>query len=196
MSTTSFAFNNVAISTNPASPSTTPGNTLPVGAKRIYVPMFPSSGATWAAMMGTGVLTVALQRQLPDTSWLDVVRSTFDSGSVGKPGGPLTGTVSKSSGSTTVTGSGSAFTDELGIGAVLSIPGTGQPETRAVQEVVSDTQLTLSQAASRNGSNQTATRIATALFTAGVASLSGATVRLVASCTTAITIDAFVIAEV
>jgi hypothetical protein len=69
----------------------------------------------------------------------------------------LTGTVSKSAGSATLTGAGTAFQTELKPGCVISVPGTAV-EYFVVSAIASDTALTLSQSAVYTASGQTVTR--------------------------------------
>lgn len=70
----------------------------------------------------------------------------------------LTGTVSKTAASQTVTGSGTAFLTELSIGQVISIPGTAA-EKCVVIAIASNTSLTVSTALANTASGQTATRL-------------------------------------
>lgn len=89
----------------------------------------------------------------------------------------LTGTVSKSAASATVTGTSTAFLDELGIGDRVEIPGGGDPEARTVIAIVSDTSLTVDRGFDNTASGQTATAFpAIARFTDG-----GGNVRLIIS---------------
>jgi hypothetical protein len=69
----------------------------------------------------------------------------------------LTGTVAKN-GTTTVTGTGSAFTTELVVGGVIRIPGTAS-EDRIISAIASDTSLTVSLAFTNTASGQTGQRV-------------------------------------
>lgn len=71
-------------------------------------------------------------------------------------GGAIAGTVSKTSGSKSVTGSGTAFTD-LVAGQELTIPGGGGDDVVQVALVTSDTALTVTVAPTHTASGQTAT---------------------------------------
>ncbi len=71
----------------------------------------------------------------------------------------LTGTVTKTNGSTTVTGSGTAFTTELSINQVFTIPGGGGTDTVVVTAIASNISLTVAVAPLRTASGQTATRV-------------------------------------
>lgn len=70
----------------------------------------------------------------------------------------LTGTVSKSNGSPTVTGSGTAFQSELSVGMVISIPGTAA-ERGIITAIASDTSLTVAANFANTASGQTASRV-------------------------------------
>lgn len=73
----------------------------------------------------------------------------------------LTGMVSKTSGSPTLTGTGTAFLTELSVGQVIDIPG-GATERKVVRSIASNTSLTLWTNAANSASGQTATRVNTA----------------------------------
>lgn len=74
----------------------------------------------------------------------------------------LTGTVTKTAGTTTLTGSGTAFTTELSVGQVISVPGTAA-EKRVVVSIASATSLTVNTAYANSASGQTAARVNTAI---------------------------------
>lgn len=74
----------------------------------------------------------------------------------------LTGTVSKTNASATLTGSGTAFTTELSVGQVISVPG-GATEKRVVTAIASDTSLTVNSNFANTSSGQTAARVNSAL---------------------------------
>lgn len=76
--------------------------------------------------------------------------------------GALTGTVSKTNGSATLTGSGTSFTTQLSVGQVISVPGT-KTEKRVVTAIASNTSLTVSRAFTATASGQTATRVNSAI---------------------------------
>lgn len=86
----------------------------------------------------------------------------------------LTGTVAKTNGSATLTGTGTAFTSELSVGQVISVPGTNV-DVRCVTAIASDTSLTVSVNFSATASGQTATRVSAALVarTAGKYAIGG-----------------------
>lgn len=69
----------------------------------------------------------------------------------------LTGTVAKSSGSATLTGTGTAFTTELSVGQVIQVPGTAV-ETKVVIAIASNTSLTVGSNFANTASGQTANR--------------------------------------
>lgn len=69
----------------------------------------------------------------------------------------LTGTVAKTSGSTTLTGTGTLFTSELSVNQVIDVPGTST-ERKVITTIASDTSLTVATAFSNTASGQTATR--------------------------------------
>lgn len=89
----------------------------------------------------------------------------------------LTGTVSKTAGSATLTGSDTSFTTELSVGQVISVPG-GATEKRVVTAIASNTSLTVSANFTNTASGQTATRVNSALVcrVAGVYAIDGAVV--------------------
>lgn len=70
----------------------------------------------------------------------------------------LTGTVSKTNGSTTVTGSSTLFTSELSVGQVITIPGGGATDRLVVASIASNTSLTVMTAPTHTASGQTAAR--------------------------------------
>lgn len=70
----------------------------------------------------------------------------------------LTGTVTKTAGSQTVTGSGTAFTTELSIGQVISVTGTAT-EKRVVIAIASATSLTVNSGFVNTQAGATATRL-------------------------------------
>jgi hypothetical protein len=71
----------------------------------------------------------------------------------------LTGTVAKNA-TTTVTGTGSAFTSQLVSGDVIRIPGGTSTEDRIVNVITTDTSLTVTVAFTTTASGQTGQRIA------------------------------------
>ncbi len=77
-------------------------------------------------------------------------------------GSNLTGTVSKTSGGTTLTGSGTSFTSQLSVGQVIDVPGGSGVERRVVAGISSNTQLTVNEAWGSSASGQTCTRYASA----------------------------------
>ena len=87
----------------------------------------------------------------------------------------LTGTVSKTASSATLTGSGTAFTTELSVGQVISVPG-GATEKRVVTAIASNTSLTVSANFANTASGQTAARVNSTLVcrVAGVYVIGGA----------------------
>lgn len=80
----------------------------------------------------------------------------------------LTGTVAKAAASTTLTGTGTAFTSELRVGQVISVPGTAA-EKRVVVSIASATSLTVNSAFANSASGQTVARVNSAIvaLTAG-----------------------------
>lgn len=69
----------------------------------------------------------------------------------------LTGTVAKTNGSATLTGTGTAFTSELSVGQLINVPGVAA-EVRVVTAIASDTSLTVDAAFANSASGQTANR--------------------------------------
>lgn len=70
----------------------------------------------------------------------------------------LTGTVSKTNGSASLTGSGTAFTTELSVGQAIDVPGTAT-ERRVVTAIASNTSVTVSANYANTASGQTAVRV-------------------------------------
>lgn len=70
----------------------------------------------------------------------------------------LTGTVAKTNGSATLTGTGTNFTGELVVGQVIDVPGTAT-ERRVVIAIASATSLTVNSNFANTASGQTATRV-------------------------------------
>ncbi len=88
----------------------------------------------------------------------------------------LTGTVSKTNGSTTLTGSSSSFLTELSPGQLIDVPTpAGATERRVVTRIVSNTQLIVAAAFGATASGQTATRVNAALVcqSAGLYAIAG-----------------------
>lgn len=73
----------------------------------------------------------------------------------------LTGTVSKTSGNATITGSSTLFTTELSVNQVISIPGGGGTDVCVVTAIASNTSLTVSTQTqpANTASGQTAARV-------------------------------------
>lgn len=70
----------------------------------------------------------------------------------------LTGTVAKTSGQSTLTGTGTAFTTELAIGQTIRVPG-GANEDRLILHIASSTSLTVGGTWANTASGQTALRL-------------------------------------
>jgi hypothetical protein len=70
----------------------------------------------------------------------------------------LTGTVSKTAGSTTLTGSGTSFTTALAVGNVIEVPGGTYTERVVVVSIASNTSLTIHRSWSYSASGQTASK--------------------------------------
>jgi hypothetical protein len=70
----------------------------------------------------------------------------------------LTGTVSKTAGSTTITGSGTSFSTALDVGDVIEVPGGTYTERVVVVAIASNTSLTVHRTMSFSASGQTASR--------------------------------------
>ncbi len=86
----------------------------------------------------------------------------------------LTGTVAKTASSAALVGTGTAFTTELSVGQVFSVPGTAV-EKRVVTAITDNTHLTVNTAYANSASGQTATRISGAIVfrTAGFYTVDG-----------------------
>jgi hypothetical protein len=78
------------------------------------------------------------------------IRPTFKIGDTIYVQKPLTGTVSVSAGSTTLTGTSTVFGFELGAGHVVKIAAGGDAYTRTVSSIASNTSVTLDSAAPSN----------------------------------------------
>lgn len=74
----------------------------------------------------------------------------------------LTGTVTKTAASASLVGVGTAFTTELSVGQVISIPGVAT-ELGAVKVIVDDTHLTLWNPLANSSGGQTAQRVSSAV---------------------------------
>jgi hypothetical protein len=70
----------------------------------------------------------------------------------------LTGTVSKTASSTTITGSGTSFTTALAVGDVLEVPGGTYTERAVVVSITNNTSLTVDRAMAFSASGQTASK--------------------------------------
>jgi hypothetical protein len=75
----------------------------------------------------------------------------------------LTGTVAKTAASQTLVGTGTAFTTELSVGQVISVPGTAN-EKAVVIAIASATSLTVAKPFVNTASGQTATRVNSAFI--------------------------------
>jgi hypothetical protein len=73
-------------------------------------------------------------------------------------GSVITGTVTKTAGSTTLTGSGTAFTTALAVGDVIDVPGGTSTERKLITAITSDTQLTVYEAFAYSAAGQQLTR--------------------------------------
>lgn len=69
----------------------------------------------------------------------------------------LTGTVAKTTGFTTLVGTGTAFLTELGVNQVIDVPGGGGIDTLVVTAIADDTHLAVANAPTHTASGQTAT---------------------------------------
>lgn len=90
-----------------------------------------------------------------------LMATSFDQDSIGgqqlSSAGTFSGTVSKTSGSDQVVGSGTSFVAQATVGRVIRIPGGAFTELRTVIAVADDTHLTVSTAFTTTASGQTAT---------------------------------------
>jgi len=77
-------------------------------------------------------------------------------------GSSITGTVSKTSGSTAVSGSGTSFTTQLTAGQIIDIPGGSGIERRMVASITNNTQLVVTEAFGSSASAQVCTKYASA----------------------------------
>lgn len=73
----------------------------------------------------------------------------------------LTGTVAKTNGAATLTGTGTLFSSELSVGQIIDVPG-GAVERRVVTIVASNTSATVSGNFANSASGQTAARVSSA----------------------------------
>ncbi len=135
------------------------------------VPKGPNSGnflkddGTWAAPGGGGSdicarATKNSVQTISNDSWTDLTWETedFDTDTIHfLSAANLTGTVSKTNSSATLTGSGTAFDTELTVGQMIDVPG-GAVEQRVVTAIASATSLTVSSNFANTSSGQTATR--------------------------------------
>ena len=87
---------------------------------------------------------------------LTIQQSSFGSGTA------LAGTVAKTSGGTTLTGTGTSFTTQIAVGDVISVPHPGGTDVRRVATITNNTSLTVNLAWSATASGQTATKLAQA----------------------------------
>lgn len=77
-------------------------------------------------------------------------------------GSTITGTVTKTAGSATITGSGTSFTTALAVGDVVDIPGGTATERLMVTAIGSNTSLTVHKNAAYSASGQTLTKYSAA----------------------------------
>lgn len=110
--------------------------------------------AVFADIVGVDITIGATNSKVPFATTTDEnpVNQHFESAA------NLTGTVSKVASSAAVVGVGTAFTTELTVGQLISIPGTAA-ETFAVTVITDNTHLTLSAVAANSASGQTAARL-------------------------------------
>ena len=106
---------------------------------------------------------------VPETWTVTLVGGDFNGTITATPGNVLTGTASLTSGSTTVTGSGTAFLTQIVVGVTYTFGST--PYT--VASVQSNTQLTLSAAATANASGVTIKSGQAAIYAPGICTFIG-----------------------
>ena len=106
---------------------------------------------------------------VPETWTVTLVGGDFNGTITATPGNVLTGTASLTSGSTIVTGSGTAFLTQIVVGVTYTFGST--PYT--VASIQSNTQLTLSAAATANASGVTITSGQAAIYAPGICTFIG-----------------------
>jgi hypothetical protein len=107
---------------------------------------------------GMGLVSASTAISAGATTLLDITSEDDDDDGWHQPDTTaISGTVTKTASSLTLTGSGTSFLSQLSPGHVLSVPGTAT-EILAVRSVESDTSLTLWNAPANTASGQTATR--------------------------------------
>lgn len=118
-----------------------------------------SSGALSEDSDNTKAFNVA-RASVYANSALTILQNTFGSLPVA-----LSGTVSKTNGATTLTGSGTAFLSQISVGQVIAVPHTGGRDVRRVTAITSNTILTVNDPWQATSSNQTASRLIQAYVT-------------------------------
>jgi hypothetical protein len=124
----------------------------------------PASAA--GPSVGTGTrLRIGTNQSLTSGSALAVPWDTEDTDADNQhytSAANLTGTVAKTAGSATLTGTTTVFLTELSVGQVISVPGTAA-EVAVVIAIASNTSLTVAAPFANTASGQTATRVNSAI---------------------------------
>lgn len=130
-----------------------------------------TAGIKWAAASGGTALAVNARLRIGSNQSISTATATAiqwdteDSDTDNQhytSSANLTGTVAKTASSTTLAGTSTAFTTELSVGQVISVPGTAN-EVRVVTAIASNTSLTVNSAFANSASGQTAARVNSAL---------------------------------
>jgi hypothetical protein len=138
------------------------GNFMAGLAVRVYG--LPVSAGAVSAGTGTA-LNIGANQSIPDNTITTVAwdQELADADSQHyTQNAALTGTVAKGAGNATLTGTSTAFTTELSVGQVITVPGTAV-EKRVVTGIASNTSLTVNRPFLNAASGQTATRVNSAI---------------------------------
>lgn len=138
------------------------GNIMAGTSVRVYGTPISAAGAS----VGTGArLRISANQSIANDTDALVTWDTEDSDADNQhytSAASLTGTVDKTAASATLAGTGTAFTTELSVGQVISVPGTAA-EKRVVTAIASNTSLTVNAAFANTATGQTGTRLNTAV---------------------------------
>jgi hypothetical protein len=134
------------------------GNFMAGAALRVYGEPASAAGPS----VGTGTrLRISANQSITTATATAVLWDTEDADADNQhytSAANLTGTVSKTAASATLTGSGTAFLTELSVGQVIAVPGTAT-EQAVVIAIASNTSLTVAAAFANSASGQTAARL-------------------------------------
>lgn len=159
----------------PASGTFVTGDWIVTQAGSVYICTAGGSPGTWAQVSGGGSgagtlavnarLRIGSNQSIASATSTAILWDTEDTDSDNQhytSAAALTGTVAKTASSASLVGTTTAFTTELSVGQVISVPGTAN-EVRVVTAIADNTHLTVNAVFTATASGQTAARVNSAL---------------------------------